>query len=468
MRILELRLLPTLAIGRLGGAPTPMDNYEAVVDPAHPLEHRQLIPAETFEVNTRTGEIVRVFIPKKVRFTEKKLVRPVSPFLEVWARTSATTLVPLTTALLRSNKLSPADVTWRVHVANIKLTRRTGEDNDRIQAETGDIDDHSRRELRGACVNFWKGKYLPLGWVQYIKPNKDFPEIRLRFTPAKGLVYGSSRRRPGSGLRRDPNLADVLYNGRHANSWLGHSDNQTDPMRTAPSPIYAHTPSDRQNSRGYIDDECDGIVEVSLKVGGNVLSAQARIGAGPPHYAPDSFPVRTVADELEQALYGPVISRSEADPDKVEEIVRRAFETVRLMNTEVLNGNDVVKGQANLSSNMPVMDNVDANRAFDPIMAQGLVDNLTLLNLHQIVLTALRSGTAPWITDVLRNYDEVGDLTDVGRRKMPALMRGADGRHLALTRRQIDLIRKVGQGPIFSERQRPKKGTQVSSKRGRA
>jgi len=209
-------------------------------------------------------------------------------------------------------------------------------------------------------------------------------------------------------------------------------------------------------------------VEVSLKVGGNVLSAQARIGAGPPHYAPDSFPVRTVADELEQALYGPVISRSEADPDKVEEIVRRAFETVRLMNTEVLNGNDVVKGQPNLSSNMVVMDNVDANRAFDPIMARGLVDNLTLLNLHQNVLTALRSGTAPWITDVLRNYDEVGDLTDVGRRKMPALMRGADGRHLALTRRQIDLIRKVGQGPIFSERQRPKKGTQVSSKRGRA
>ena len=150
-----------------------------------------------------------------------------------------------------------------------------------------------------------------------------------------------------------------------------------------------------------------------------------------------------------------------------EEIVRRAFETVRLMNTEVLNGNHVVKGQANLSSNMPVMDNVDANRASDPIMARGLVDNLTLLNLHQNVLTALRSGTAPWITDVLRNYDEVGDLTDVGRRKMPALMRGADGRHLALTRRQIDLIRKVGQGPIFSERPRTKKGNRVSSKRGR-
>ncbi len=468
MRILELRLLPTLAIGRLGAAPSPMDNYEAVVDPERPLEHRQLIPADTFEVNPRTGEIMRAFVPTKVRFTEKGLVRPVAPFLEVWARTSPSTLVPLTTPLLRSNHLSPADITWRVHVANLKLYRRTRQDNDRIEAETGDITDHSRLELRGTCLNFWKGKYLPLGWVQYIKPTKAFPEIRMRFTPGKGLVYGSSRRRPGSGLRRDPNLAEVLYNGRHANSWLGHSDKTGDPLTTIPSPIYAHTPSDRQNSRGYIDDECDGVVEVSLKVGGKMLSAQARIGAGPPHYAPDSFPVRTVADELEQALYGPVISRSEADPDRVEEIVRRAFETVRLMNTEVLNGNLEVKGQPNLSSNMVTQDNLDSNRASDPIMAPALVDNLTLLNLHQNVLTALRSGTAPWITDVLRNYDEVGDLTDVGRRKMPALMRGADGRHLALTRRQIDLIRKVGQGPIFSERQRRKGRTQTSSTRGRS
>jgi len=119
-----------------------------------------------------------------------------------------------------------------------------------------------------------------------------------------------------------------------------------------------------------------------------------------------------------------------------------------------------------LSSNMPAQDNLDTNRSSDPVMDPGLVDNLTLLNLHQNVLTALRSGTAPWITDVLRNYDEVGDLSDVGRRKMPALMRGADGRHLALTRRQIDLIRKVGQGPIFSERQRPRKAKQISRKRG--
>jgi aspartokinase-like uncharacterized kinase len=82
-------------------------------------------------------------------------------------------------------------------------------------------------------------------------------------------------------------------------------------------------------------------------------------------------------------------------------------------------------------------------------MAPALVDSVALENLHQSLLVALRSGTAPWFADVLRDYDEIGDLSDRGRRKMPAMMRGADGQHLTLTRRQIDLIRTLIRGPIF-------------------
>ncbi|MGH3990485.1 MAG: hypothetical protein ACRDTZ_24685, partial [Pseudonocardiaceae bacterium] len=76
-------------------------------------------------------------------------------------------------------------------------------------------------------------------------------------------------------------------------------------------------------------------------------------------------------------------------------------------------------------------------------------DAVALENLHQSLLVALRSGTAPWFADVLRDYDEIGDLSNRGRRKMPAMMRGADGLHLTLTRRQIDLIRTLVRGPIF-------------------
>ena len=60
---------------------------------------------------------------------------------------------------------------------------------------------------------------------------------------------------------------------------------------------------------------------------------------------------------------------------------------------------------------------------------------------HERVLLALESGTLAWFARVLRERDAVGDLSDAGRRLMPALMRGADGRYLALTRRQLALIR---------------------------
>jgi hypothetical protein len=176
---------------------------------------------------------------------------------------------------------------------------------------------------------------------------------------------------------------------------------------------------------------------VTLTVGGETLSAFGRVGVGPPTYAPDAVPIRTIADELEQALLGPTVESTEATLERVEEIVRRAFETVRLMNTAAMN-----------QGGMAAHDQRQGRRR-DPIMAPSLVDDVALENLHQSLLVALRSGTAPWFADVLRDFDEVGDLSDRGRRKMPAMMRGADGQHLTLTRRQIDLIRTLMRGPIF-------------------
>jgi hypothetical protein len=44
----------------------------------------------------------------------------------------------------------------------------------------------------------------------------------------------------------------------------------------------------------------------------------------------------------------------------------------------------------------------------------------------------------------------VGDLSDLGRRKMPAMMRGAEGRHLVLTRRQIDAVVQAALGSFFA------------------
>jgi hypothetical protein len=103
-------------------------------------------------------------------------------------------------------------------------------------------------------------------------------------------------------------------------------------------------------------------------------------------------------------------------------------------------------------------DTGDFGRRFEPIMAPSLVDNLAVLALHQSVFTALRSGTAPWFPDLLRRHDGIGDLSSVGRRKMPALMRGADGRYMALTQRQVDTVRKAASRNLFEVDPDGKKG----------
>jgi hypothetical protein len=443
MSILELRILPPLAVARLGSSHEPLENYELVVD--EPLGHRKIVPAQTLKVDRGTGE-VSDYTPSEIVFRDGDRIRPVAPFLEVFARTAPDVLEPLTVELLRAEGLAPADVRWTVALGNIKAFRRTGDPHDKITA-TASFSDHARYPLEGQCPNFLPGKSLPLGIAQYIKPNTSFPEIRMRYTPAAGLVYGASARRATADGKNGPvTEPDPVLDGRivydPTRGWKGYFD-KGDPTDTNPGAIYAGYSDSNNNqvSWGYLDDECDGIVSAELTLGGKTLRGFARIGAGPPSFAPDGLPIRTVADELEQAMLGPDVDPAKVSDAEVEDIVRRAFETVRLLNTAVMNGNPV-NGRLAAASIMPSQDANDYHRMFGPIMAPALVDNLSVVALHQTVLTALKSGTPAWFADVLRTPEEVGDLTDKGRRKMPAMMRGADARYLTLTRRQIDKIKK--------------------------
>ncbi|HWC28297.1 MAG TPA: hypothetical protein VG474_17025 [Solirubrobacteraceae bacterium] len=437
----ELRILPPLAIARFGSAATPMDNYDAVADPANPLGYRILRPAETLEVDLDSGEIVRAFVPDALSFTEDGAVRPVAPFVEVWALvgderlSDGGRLEVLTTALLEEESASTGDLRWQVQVANLKAMRRTGAAADAVRADTGEFSDHARRALVGECDNFVPGRTIGFGHVQYIRPTPEHPEIRLRFTPAAGRIYGPTRAPFPNAPAPDPNVSEAVYDAQRG-GWDGYSD-AGEPRDTAPGAIYAgRRVGNRQVSSGYLDDGCDGVIRVSLDVGGRTLRALGRVGAGPPTYVPDAMPIRTVADELEQALLGPAVDPADATFERVEEIVRRAFETVRLLNTTFHNVDWGWAGGA-------------------PFMASSLVDPVAVENLHQSLLVALRSGTAPWFGDVLRDHDEAGDRTVRGRRKMPAMMRGADGQLLTLTRRQIALIRTLAQGPLFTEQEPP-------------
>ena len=194
--IKEIRLLPSLAIARFGSSPEPMDNYDVALPPHDPANgqdgtgFRSLAPAPTLTVVD--GRISQESTPDRVAFRDAEgRVKPVAPFLEVWARfEDGGNLEPLTLQHLADLNLGPSDISWRVEVVNQKAFRRTGDANDRVTATVDDIRDHTRRPLKGNAGNFKAGKSIPFGHVQYIEPTLDFPEIRLRFTPAAAACSG--------------------------------------------------------------------------------------------------------------------------------------------------------------------------------------------------------------------------------------------------------------------------------------
>jgi hypothetical protein len=539
-----LRILPPFAIARLGSADDPMDNYTIELEPppnqSEPLGYRALKPLRTLIVGERSGEIEDVKRPPfPLEFKTDGKIRPVAPFLEVFVVLENDELAPLTEDLLAENGLNVKDVTWTVSVANRKVARRTGDENDVVATDrivdktTGKpvdrndrealrkaavvkviVADHDITALHGYCNNFESTheNFVLFGQVRFIKPNKEHPEIRLRFTPARGLIYGpkagprqqAATAEPEGDGEGDPRrLYDILPNqdlyDPNKGIWVGYQDVSDDPEprdgddeklkawkkkrneiwaregwdpnydnETLPPGLYAIDPpapswlfDNVAISRGYFDDACDGFVEVRIAPPGEdpdkaSLKATARICSGPPAMAPDSLFVRSLADDLDQVVFGPDLDELENPEDpqitraRAQDIVRRAFETVRFMNVPVMNGNNY-KGRPALSlDSMPEEEAADTERAIRPVMHPGTVDTKAITALHQQAYAALRAGTAPWFGRLLRRPHKAADFTDYGRRKMPALMCGADNNYLALTWRQIHTIEKAASDPAPS------------------
>jgi hypothetical protein len=360
-------------------------------------------------------------------------------------------------------------VQWRVRVANRKVFRRTSDAADIVAADTGWFDHHDLQPLRGHCPNFVTPEaYVDFGHVRFIRPDGDFRELRLRFTPPPGRIYGPDKARRGKEpvdvIRPEHRVYD------HRKGWygfpvrdpdaplvgtekaLGYRNDTVPPDLFAiepPAPTWLHY--NEAESRGYLDDASDGFVDVAVTLpDGRRFEAQARICVGPPDVAPDALFIRSLADDLEQVLHGPAVSPHEPPAEtraRALDIVRRAFETVRFMNTAVMNGNDY-KGRSALGlDSMPQEESADTERALRPVMPVELVDPLAIETLHRRVYAALEAGAAPWFADLMRQPDEVADFTDYGRRKMPAMMCGADNGYLALTHRQIDTIRRAARTP---------------------
>jgi hypothetical protein len=432
--IQELRLLPPLAIARFGSSPEPMENYVVQIDEADVTGFRKLVPAETLVVDRASGEITGAVTPAGVNFRDANgRIKPVSPFLELWARfDNSDMLEPLTSAHLSELGLTPANVVWHVRTGNHKLHRRTGDPNDKIEADSGTFSDHAAKPLTGLCANFKDGKSVPHGTVQYLKPTESFPDIRLRFTPATGKVYGH---RAG-----DLNTVDNVYDSARGR-WDTHNDGDPllppgTPLSTLPIQIYARDqqPGPNQDlNLGYLDDSCDGIVEVDITLNNKTRHAFARISVGPPDFAPDSFHPRSVADEIEQILFGPEVTE-EVSVERATDLIRRALETMRLMNSAEWNrrysGNAFPADVANYASARSRHANV-LNALQGLKAAPGTPERDAAV------------GALSLIHSMLRRFEQVLDRSQLSRQLMPAMMRGSDSLDLAVTRRSRRIIEKA-------------------------
>jgi hypothetical protein len=451
MPITRIAILPPLAFARFGSHPEPVDNYtlETPKGENDLLGYRRVIPEPTFHISA-DGEITGENTPETITFKENGKVRPVAPFFELWAEFDDGSFEHL-----KQNMLGDAKLEWCVEVENRKVFRRTYNKDDIVKAEAKWFSDHAPHKLEGMCKNFVARASIDFGEVRYIKPNNDYPHIRLRFTPAAGRIYGSDK--PIENLEEEKFVAKRVYKDRAKDakpkSWVRweHERNKEDEhdIDTVPPALFAIIPPappwlnrDIAISRGYLDDACDGFVRAKLTISGKTLRAKARIGVAPPHYAPDTLFVRNLLDDLEQAREGIEIEGDSRG--RALEIVRRAFEAVRFMNIAVMNGNPF-RGRDGIDlDTMPAEEAFGNQRPLRPVFSPPAADTRAIMALHQRVFGAVMSGSAAWFAKLLRQPEEVADLTDDGRRKMPALMCGADSNYLALTRRQIKAIEKIG------------------------
>jgi hypothetical protein len=353
----KIYFAPAVAIARLGASPVPLEAFTWTEDPSlFGAGQTVIVPQVSLQV-LPDGSI-EPYLPGHLQFKDEGMIRPVCPFFELhatWKGAAGSGDEPLTPTLLSSAGLEMAALSFRVKAANRKAARRTGDEACAFEAQgLFQASDYARQELnaytrssQGAPL-VWPDHPIRLGSFQIIRPGEPGQErlkvkldtIRIRFTPAKGEVYGppfategqtnDSRARhvivPAQNRILNPDASWPKYNPspgaqsppQPANTYDGESD-----LDRAPS------------SWGIVDDTCEVVITAQLATR-NIISANARILVGPPHYAPDRRPFYSMVDEL--ADRDPQSVGMSDNPDELQasvvDLFRRILETASLINVE--------------------------------------------------------------------------------------------------------------------------------------
>jgi hypothetical protein len=384
LQIERIYFLPPLAIARVGGSDTPLDCFVWDSDRTIHGTHRTVIrPAVSLEV-IPDGSL-RPYLPSAIQFRDQGLLRPVAPFFELWATLSDGKSQPLTSALLAECGASTDNVQYIVTVANRKAQRRTGSASCAYMARVNvSASDHERKPLlafsphtSGEEPLVYKDHPIPLGHFQAIKPiprlakNIHLDALRVRFTPAKGQVYGTPAAisGPASPLPQGYQLPPVTEGGRlheivpaqnrilnPATPWSEHFYTDQGSLDPQPSDSYDGANVGKSVSWGVVDDTCDGVIEAHVVIKNIRHVATARVLSSCPDFAPDRRPFYSMADDLADRDLPPIDIEDDPGEDaqyEIADLFERAFETVSLYNLDALRKRSIAE---NLMYPLPQQD----------------------------------------------------------------------------------------------------------------
>jgi hypothetical protein len=372
VQVVEMFFLPPIAVARVGGSDNPMEAFEWDSDVSTHGAHQTVIkPTVTLDVAADGS--VRTYIPNVIRFRDGNQLRPAAPFFELWLRVESgengeKREERATPALLAQLGASLDNLQFNVTVANCKAQRRTGSPACSFIARV-DVrgNDHERKPLLAISPHtadqeplVYADRPIPLGVFQVIRPaaktvmGVDLSQIRVRFTPARGEVYGPpnaivgppSPAQPGE-IVAAPILPGVLHEivperNRILNpntpwsTYIMNDKGQTDPQ---PCDSYDGADVGDWRSWGVVDDTCDGILTAQLVVSGQRFAATARVLSGVPDFAPDRRTFVSLAADLADRELQPVEVSEKTLEDTTEEIAdlfARIFETGGLMNLDAM------------------------------------------------------------------------------------------------------------------------------------
>lgn len=492
--IKRIWLHPPLAIARVGASPEPCVSFMWGPNDTHPqgTGSTTLQPTETLTLSA-AGE-VSASSPHEIRFRDEHGIRPVCPFFELFAEwtsddgTSHTGAV--TQRMLADHGLSVSDVTWEVHVCNSKAYHYTFQPGDRVEARVVLRGDDTRRKgLAGhasptaSSPVATEAAPLPLGEVQLAKVDSEFPELRLRFYAPKGLVYGPRDleeraaktdfelsvnrewrgfRLPAERLILNPDAAWARYVPDLADlSPLGAADYRNSPgglLATWVEPIPWLEGALHDRSLGLLDDVSDGLISCTVAIGAQSLSASARIVVGPPDFAPANRPPVSLADNLsdreDRATPRSAGWTKEQLGELVVDIIERAFETSQLLHKDYQNFRSHRTNSGTLvefGSRAP-FDSEDVAAMLWPVVDRDAVQSggASALELSEAGTRRHRRNLAiEYLEDRWRESPQLFeqwirrplDPNPFFDKRMPALMRGSDGRPLHVTRRQWEIMR---------------------------